>query len=358
MKFILQLVLCKLFIGNLAGQISDLPFISLSTEDGLSNNTVVCMLQDTQGFMWFGTEDGLNRYDGYSFTVFRHNPDNPNSLVNNNITSIIQDEEGDIWIGTKGGGLNRFNPRLQTFRAYFNNPYDSSSLCSNDVLSVYQDQKGQIWIGTDGGGISRYIWETDNFVNYSSGNSSQGSLTSNEILSIAEDSKGNIWFGTWEGGLIRYSGETGLFEPFPLKAEADLGIITKNVWAIFPSAEGHMWIGMWGGGFGILNLNLKDYKPLLFDGGNEVGGVNNTWAVHQDLNGITWVGTDMGLFRYFPETIKCSMPHPRGKISLDLKKSRQGGLKGYVILPGELSGSFVWKGKEISISHGKTTIEL
>ena len=97
MRFILLFLLFNFLFINLAGQSPGLRFISLSTEDGLSNNTVTCILQDAQGFMWFGTEDGLNRYDGYSFTVFRHNPNEVNSLINNNISCLLQDERGLIF---------------------------------------------------------------------------------------------------------------------------------------------------------------------------------------------------------------------------------------------------------------------
>ena len=143
MRHILYLLLLNVFIVHLSAQSSDLRFISLSTEDGLSNNTVVCILQDTQGFMWFGTEDGLNRFDGYDFSVFRHNPDESNSLTDNNISSLFQDDSGYIWIGTKGGGLNRYDPRTEVFSYYLHDPADSSSLCSNDILSIYQDRAGQ-----------------------------------------------------------------------------------------------------------------------------------------------------------------------------------------------------------------------
>ncbi len=196
MRFILHFFLFNFFFINLTGQSSGLRFISLSTEDGLSNNTVTCILQDSQGFMWFGTEDGLNRYDGYSFTIYRHSPIEANGLINNNISCLIQDKNGIIWIGTKGGGLNRYDPRTDPFSFFLHDPDDSSSLCNNEILSMYEDRSGQLWIGTDGGGISRYDRENDRFLNYGSSYQVASTLSCNEILSIGEDNLGNMWYGT------------------------------------------------------------------------------------------------------------------------------------------------------------------
>lgn len=302
MRFILHFFLFNFFFINLTGQSSGLRFISLSTEDGLSNNTVTCILQDSQGFMWFGTEDGLNRYDGYSFTIYRHNPIEANGLINNNISCLIQDENGTIWIGTKGGGLNRYDPTTDLFSFFLHDPDDSSSLCSNEILSMYEDRSGQLWIGTDGGGISRYDRENDRFLNYGSSYQVASTLSSNEILSIGEDNLGNMWFGTWEGGLNVFDKKREEFIPCTMNVKEDFNILTDNVWTIFPYGQDQMWIGMWGGGFGLLDTKNNAYNPLLFDVDNQFGGVNNTWAVYQDLNGVVWVGTDMGLHTYFPET--------------------------------------------------------
>jgi streptogramin lyase len=109
-----------------AGQ--HLDFDHISTEQGLSQNTVFCILQDKQGFMWFGTEDGLNKYDGHSFTIFRHDPEDPNSLGGSRILSVVQDQSGELWIGTANGGLSRFDLEAKQITRYQHDPDDVHSL--------------------------------------------------------------------------------------------------------------------------------------------------------------------------------------------------------------------------------------
>src|SRR5665213_2956549 len=112
--------------------------------------------------MWFGTQEGLNRYDGYSFTVFKRDPEDSNSLSNNFIYSLFQDKNGIIWIGTNGGGLNAFNPATEKFTHYNNNPKNSSSLSNDIVHVIHQDKSGNLWIGTDDG-LNRFDSKTGKF---------------------------------------------------------------------------------------------------------------------------------------------------------------------------------------------------
>jgi ligand-binding sensor domain-containing protein len=93
-------------------------FEHLTIEDGLSQNAGLTIFQDSKGFLWIGTQDGLNRYDGYTFKIFKRDADNPNSLSHNSILAITEDKEGFLWIGTWGGGLNRFDPATETFVRY------------------------------------------------------------------------------------------------------------------------------------------------------------------------------------------------------------------------------------------------
>ena len=105
---------------NIAGA-RNIRFEHLGLNEGLSQTSVLCILQDRQGFLWFGTEDGLNKYDGYKFDVYRHNPDDKNSLSNNYVWSIYEDAEGSLWIGTRGG-LNKFDRKAEKFTRYQNEP--------------------------------------------------------------------------------------------------------------------------------------------------------------------------------------------------------------------------------------------
>ena len=118
-------------------------FNNLTVENGLSNNDVNTLIQDKTGFIWFGTEDGLNRYDGYNFKVYRHNPTDSNSLSNNSIWALLEDRKGNIWIGTKDGNVNKFNPRIEKFSHITPQPKLKEW---NSITALYEDKSGNIWI--------------------------------------------------------------------------------------------------------------------------------------------------------------------------------------------------------------------
>jgi ligand-binding sensor domain-containing protein len=126
-------------------------FEHLTIDDGLSQNAGLAFLQDRQGFLWIGTQDGLDRYDGHQIVEFRNDPENENSLINNSIISLFQDREGYIWIGTWGGGVSRYDPITKLFVNYISDPNKPDSLINPTVTDIYQDDNGTIWVGTLGG---------------------------------------------------------------------------------------------------------------------------------------------------------------------------------------------------------------
>ena len=123
-------------------------FEHLSIEDGLSQNAGLDIFQDSRGYLWFGTQDGLNRYDGYSFKVYKHDPDDPGSISHNSILKIEEDQDGFLWVGTWGGGLNRYDPSTESFTSYRHNPDDPSSISSDTVTTLKEDSQGNLWVGT------------------------------------------------------------------------------------------------------------------------------------------------------------------------------------------------------------------
>lgn len=132
-------------------QKENIRFEHLGTDQGLSQSNVICILQDHRGFMWFGTRDGLNKYDGYNFTVYKNDAHDRKSLTNNFIKTLFEDKSGDIWIGTIGGGLSRFDCQKNVFTNFQNDPKNPNSISDNLVNSVVEDRKGNIWIGTQRG---------------------------------------------------------------------------------------------------------------------------------------------------------------------------------------------------------------
>src|SRR6185295_7919324 len=133
-------------------QRQNLKFQHLNPALGLSESNVTCILQDSRGFMWFGTQDGLNKYDGYNFTVYRNDLRNSSSISSSIITEIMEDAEGNLWIAT-GGGLNKFQRETEKFVRYVHDKNNDHTISGDNVTSLLQDRQGSIWIGTDGQGI-------------------------------------------------------------------------------------------------------------------------------------------------------------------------------------------------------------
>ena len=127
-------------------------FRHLSIDDGLSHNTVNCVIKDSRGYLWIGTNDGLNRYDGYGFNVYKHDYQDDASLSNNSISCLFEDSNHDIWIGTRGG-LNRYNPNLNRFYQFRHDPDDDNSMGHDFIRAILEDSRGTLWVGTWGGGL-------------------------------------------------------------------------------------------------------------------------------------------------------------------------------------------------------------
>ena len=127
-----------------------LNFGHISVEDGLSNRYVNCLLQDRTGFVWFGTDDGLNRYDGYDIKIYRNDPEDSATISNSIIWSLFEDKEGYIWVGTKGGKLNRYDPHTDNFKHWI---LDSSNTKDINITVIYEDSKNYLWIGTYKNGL-------------------------------------------------------------------------------------------------------------------------------------------------------------------------------------------------------------
>lgn len=141
-------------------------FEHLALEDGLSQNSVLAMLQDSQGFLWFGAQDGLSRCDGYSFTVFKNDPADPNSLSINSILAQYEDDDGALWIGTWGGGLNRFDPRNNLWTLFRRNDANPVALCGDVVTTLLESKDGALWVGTNDGGLCRLDCAALTFTHY------------------------------------------------------------------------------------------------------------------------------------------------------------------------------------------------
>ena len=179
----------------------DLKFTHLTTNDGLSQGYVTAILQDRRGFMWFATRDGLNRYDGNAFVVYKNNPNDPGSLSSNFIQDLIEDDHGYLWIATNTG-VNKFDPATERFTRYLHDPNNPNSIGGAYVTSIARDSRGYLWFGTEDSGLDKFDPTTGTFTHYR--NDSDGQFVG-RITQVIADSHRDIWF----------VGERGLFHLNP-----------------------------------------------------------------------------------------------------------------------------------------------
>jgi len=274
-------------------------FEHLTVEDGLPHATVLSVLQDTQGFMWFATADGLSRYDGVSFKNFQHERNNANSLSNNNTFSLVESQDGLIWIGTDPGGLNVYDPETGNFTLYLHDENNSHSLADDSVWSLLEDQDGDIWAGTRNG-LSRLDRETGLFANYLPDTEDPRSLAAPVVYRIYQDRSGTIWVGT-NRGLQRYDPETDDFTTFSHDDNIPTSISSDNVWAMLEDSYGNFWIGTRRNG----GLNLFDREKGTFTAyqhspyNSKSISDDNIWNIYEDSFGNLWVLTADGGLNLF-----------------------------------------------------------
>ncbi|MEM8997590.1 MAG: two-component regulator propeller domain-containing protein, partial [Acidobacteriota bacterium] len=178
-----------------AGQPRTLRFQHLRTEHGLSQSTVAAIHQDRRGFMWFGTQDGLNRWDGLEFNLYRHDPEEPSSLPNSYVRALESDADGNLWVGTSFG-LGRFDAVTETFQVFHHDPERPDSLSGEDVRGLYADGDGNLWIATQDGGVDRLDIATST-IRRLSPPTLPGSIAGADA--ITGDEQGRIWFGLRRG---------------------------------------------------------------------------------------------------------------------------------------------------------------
>lgn len=186
-------------------QESELIFHSLADENGQVQSTALSIIQDKKGFMWLGTQDGLCRYDGYNFKIYKNKPGDPNSLSNNYIWTILEDEDGILWIGTFGGGLNRFDPATETFTTYRSDPNDENSISSDRIFKIIE-YNGFLWMGTNDG-VCRFDKSTRTGKSYMQSRKNGDRATGNYTGSIVATSAGQILAST-DSGFVLIDSET------------------------------------------------------------------------------------------------------------------------------------------------------
>lgn len=320
-------------------QINKIRFNHLSVNDGLSQSTVNAILQDRYGYMWFGTQDGLNRYDGYNFIVYRNDNDDSTTISDNWVWAMLEDTRGDLWVGTYNGGLNRFDRNRNVFENYRYIQVEVTNVNANNVSCIAEDKSGTIWAGTWGMGIFYFnrglkkliqpapdsnitntlsnpnvrcmtvsqngllwigTWDglnvynpiTQQFIHYKHDKNNPKSISGDRIVSVFEDKKGNIWISTYAEGLNRFDSKKNEFIRYNLES--------NNVGQIAEDKEENLWIATRGDGLILLNENAGKHSVIRSNSRNNYGlSDESVYSIFSDRLGGIWIGTSGDGINYY-----------------------------------------------------------
>jgi len=338
-KLAAAIVIFDMVTLPVAAQAPKLRFKHLTNEQGLSNSTIEAISQDSRGFLWFGTRDGLNRYDGQEIKIFRNEPADSNSLSdsyirciyedhnqqlwvgtinglnrldrNSNrfvrfkyqpanaqglgarlVTSIAEDNNGNLWVGTYGGGINIYNTGRQQFEHFRHNPADANSLADDRVNYIFKDKSNNIWVGTEAG-LNLYNAANRSFTLFK--NAGNAANNDNAIRVIQQDRQGNLWLGTEDSGLYLFDPLHKTYTVFVHadKDEASLG--NNMIKTLLVDKKGNLWAGSINGGLNLFNPANNSFYNYHDEPGNGTSLSQRTVsALFEDNQGNIWIGTHRG----------------------------------------------------------------
>lgn len=376
-KNFLLILLFIVLLSSIRGQFSNVRFDRLSVKQGLSQSTVTSIVRDSLGFMWFGTYEGLNRYDGYDFKVYKvedkpsnglsdnfiscllidskgilwvgtanglnvydqkkdkfsfykHDKNNNNSLSGSYISSIYEDKKGTIWIGTFDSGLNRFNEKDSSFTRFVKDENNPNTISDNLIESIYEDKKGNLWIGTRGGGLNKFDRDNNKFVHYKHNEKNSNSISGNSVTRIIEDNKGNLILAIWEKGIDFFNVEKEIF----IHKQFDYGLYDIKLYN-----NNILLAGTRNNGFIIYYINddkVEVYKND--DGGTKSLSSNSIYDIFIDNIGTIWLGTSGGGINNFNpkfNNFKVFQNNPKNKNSLS---------NNYILSIIEDKNNYIWVG--------------
>lgn len=334
------------FLGLLAGyaQQPALYFKRLDQGNGLSHNKVNCILQDKRGFTWIGTDDGLNRYDGHNFIVYKNVPGQSSSISGNSITDLHEDREGVLWIATADGGITRYDHRLSPDKQFYqfkHQPGDNNSIPVNIVNALLEDKEGYLWLATSGAGVQRFDKKKKQFFKprgveawtiYDICFDKQGILWAGReggsilkvnpvtlqatvdenyknlyaalphvvVTSLFKDSKENIWFGSWDKAVYRYNANTGAEESFSNQKNEPFSFGADEAIAFSEDRQGRVWIGGKYAGLYVYDPATRRFYNYRHNPAREGSlSSNRVNCVFTDATGVVWLGTNNGINIYY-----------------------------------------------------------
>ena len=331
---------------NLHAQNYNISFEHITSDNGLSENVIDAVFQDSQGFLWFGTDEGLNKYDGYQFKIFKNNPGDTNSISDNFIHYIFEDRTGILWISTSKGGLNKFDRRKNKFTKYIHDPLNPKSISSNNVNMTCEDEYHNFWVCTEkgldkldrssgnfeiyyGDGDTLYNRLANSYVNvllYRKGNlwigtktgfyaldvktgrlkvyvhspQNKFSISNNFVTSICEDKQNEIWIGNFGGGLNHFDPQTDKFISYRHNEKNLNSISSDFIRSMIVDENNYLWIGTSNdGGLNIFDKNSKRFHIYKNHPNNSKSlSQNEVQCIYQDRAGTIWIGTFEGLNKF------------------------------------------------------------
>jgi ligand-binding sensor domain-containing protein len=267
-----------------------LGFEHISEQDGLSHNRILSIHQDREGFIWFGTWEGLNRFDGYTFTVFQPDPDKTlETLSHNVISDMAEDKNGLLWLATRGGGLNHIDKRSGKVTTYLLDSIGDHYW--NALVDIFEDCRGDLWI-SGAGGLARFDLSSRTFTRYPSPEEET------MIVSVTEDPLGRLWAAS-TGKLYHFDRITGKFIPFSLGSFSAVQFTALHI-----DKDGILWVGT--NGEGLFRLDTRSPSPQLspYNPGGLINKIINgtLGKLYEDNSGILWLTTTSGLQRIDKKT--------------------------------------------------------
>ncbi len=259
-------------------------FDHITVKDGLSNNKVLDIFQDKYGFIWIGTIDGLNKYNGYDIESFRHDPADSSSISGNLITSITEDIYGNLWIGTKTG-LNKYDLEKNGFLR-FNYDEKTGNLSDEFVRALFADRNGVLWIETADGALHKYDVAMDSLSKYK--HRKPKMLNTYFYHTIFKDKRGYLWLGGREMGILKFDPDTDTFHEVLPDPEDPLKKRNNDVATYHIDSSGNFWIGGLDGLYTFTEAqeNFEKLLPV------------STYSIQEDRNGKLWFGTGSGIYLY------------------------------------------------------------
>ncbi|MDM8547669.1 two-component regulator propeller domain-containing protein [Candidatus Venteria ishoeyi] len=300
--FIAMLIHLVLPLNVYAQDVNKIKFSHITVEDGLSHHEGLFVIQDMQGFMWFGTKHGLNQYDGMHIKPFFHDSEEPNSISGNFAHWIDEDPSGVLWIATWGDGISKYDPVSGKFSNYYHDKADPRSLGSDNVWSLFVDRKGLVWAAT-AGGLSKFNPKTEVFTRYHHEPQNLNSLSHNMVSRVSEDAQGILWISTYGGGLNRFDPNTETFTRYRHSNGDPTSLSHDNLWGVYIDNRERIWIAS-EAGLNQFHPDTETFTSYQHDATNPQSlSINTVTVMHENGDGMLWLGTFGGGLNCFdPES--------------------------------------------------------